>query len=343
MHLAAQTEVDLAAWAAARGATPGGARVLARALVAGFAGRAVREHPARDLLAEARARFEADLPAAEVARDADGTVRFAVRLGDGNLVETVAIHQAASDTRAKERWTVCLSSQVGCARGCVFCETGRLGLLRNLDAAEIVSQYALVARHLGFAPRNVVFMGMGEPLDNLDAVLRAVAVLREPGGFAVPERRITVSTVGIVPRMDELFARSRVNLAVSLHAIDLAARHALLPVARRWGLGELRAAIARAPRTVLLQWTLIDGVNDSDCEADALARFARGLDVRVNLIPLNPGPDPRQHAPPLARCRAFQKRLAGRGVRTLLRLPHGRSVGGACGQLAGALRAQAQA
>jgi 23S rRNA (adenine2503-C2)-methyltransferase len=114
-------------------------------------------------------------------------------------------------------------------------------------------------------------------------------------------------------------------------------------VARRWGLGELRAAIARAPRTVLLQWTLIDGVNDSDPEADALAEFARGLDVRVNLIPLNPGPDPRQNAPPLARCRAFQKRLAGQGVRTLLRLPHGRSVGGACGQLAGALRARAEA
>ncbi|HKC59569.1 MAG TPA: hypothetical protein VKB92_05735, partial [Myxococcales bacterium] len=170
MHLAGQTEADLAAWAAARGATPGAARVLARALVAGLAGRAVRERPARGLLAEARARFESDLPAAEVARDADGTVRFAVRLGDGNLVETVAIHQAASDVRAKERWTVCLSSQVGCARGCVFCETGRLGLLRNLDAAEIVSQYTLVARHLGFAPRNAVFMGMGEPLDNLEAV-----------------------------------------------------------------------------------------------------------------------------------------------------------------------------
>ena len=342
MHLAGQTEADLAAWATSRGASRGGARVLARALVAGLAGRPVREPPAQGLFAEARSRFETDMPAAEVAQDADGTVRFAVRLGDGNLVETVAIHQPASRLRAKERWTVCLSSQVGCARGCVFCETGRLGLVRNLDASEIVLQYALVARHLGFAPPNVVFMGMGEPLDNLEAVLRAVAVLREPAGFAVPERRITVSTVGIVPRMDDLFARSRVNLAVSLHAVDPAARLALLPVARRFSLGEVRAAIARAPRTVLLQWTLIQGVNDSDREADALADFARGLDVRVNLIPLNPGPDPRQVAPPLARCRAFQRRLAAGGVRTLLRLPHGQSVGGACGQLAGSLRTQAQ-
>ena len=342
MHLLGQTEADLAAWATSRGASPGAARTLARALVAELAGRPVRESPAQGLFAEARSRFDTDLPAAELARDADGTVRFAVRLGDGNVVETVAIHQPASALRAKERWTVCLSSQVGCARGCVFCETGRLGLLRNLEASEIVAQYALVARHLGFAPRNVVFMGMGEPLDNLDAVLRAVAVLTEPAGFAVPERRITVSTVGIVPRMDELFARSRVNLAVSLHAVDPAARLGLLPVARRFGLDELRAAIARAPRTVLLQWTLIQGLNDSDREADALADFARGLDVRVNLIPLNPGPDPRQVAPPLARCRAFQRRLAGRGVRTLLRLPHGQSVGGACGQLAGSLRARAQ-
>ena len=246
MHLAGQTEADLAAWATSRGASRGGARVLARTLVAGLAGRPVREPPARGLFAEARSRFETDMPAAAVAQDADGTVRFAVRLGDGNLVETVAIHQPASPLRAKERWTVCLSSQVGCARGCVFCETGRLGLVRNLDASEIVLQYALVARHLGFAPPNVVFMGMGEPLDNLEAVLRAVAVLREPAGFGVPERRITVSTVGIVPRMDDLFARSRVNLAVSLHAVDPAARLALLPVARRFSLGEVRADCAGA-------------------------------------------------------------------------------------------------
>jgi 23S rRNA (adenine2503-C2)-methyltransferase len=253
-------------------------------------------------------------------------------------VETVAIHQAVSETRAKERWTVCLSSQVGCARGCVFCETGRLGLIRNLTAAEMVAQYALAARHLDLAPRNVVFMGMGEPLDNLESVLRAIDVLREPGGFAVPERRVTVSTVGIIPRMEEFWARSRANLAVSLHAVNETVRRALLPVARRFGLADLRRAIARAPRPVLLQWTLIEGVNDSDADADALAQFACGLDVRVNVIPLNPGPDPRQKAPSLERCRSFQRRLASHGVRALLRLPHGQSVGGACGQLAGALR-----
>src|SRR5438128_2682038 len=238
MHLAGQTEADLSAWARDRGATPGAARTLARALVAGFAGKPVRARPSGDLLALARSEIDDALPSAESVADPDGTVRFAVRFEDGNLVETVAIHQPVSELRGSARWTVCLSSQVGCARGCVFCETGRLGLVRNLTAAEIVAQYALAARHLGEAPRNVVFMGMGEPLDNLEEVLRAIAVLRESSGFAVPERRITVSTVGIVPRMDELFARTKAQVAVSLHAVDPAQRSARLPVARKGGLAE---------------------------------------------------------------------------------------------------------
>jgi 23S rRNA (adenine2503-C2)-methyltransferase len=261
-----------------------------------------------------------------------------VHLPGDTTVETVLIRQPVSPLRQRERWTVCLSSQAGCARGCVFCETGRLGLRRNLTAAEIVAQYALAARFVGARPANVVFMGMGEPLDNLEEVLAAIAALRERAGFAVPERRITVSTVGIVPKMDELYARTRANVAVSLHAIDEGRRRALLPVAGKWKLDELRSCIARAPRTVLLQWTLIEGVNDSDEDADALSSFCRGLDVRVNLIPLNPGPVPEQRAPSIGRCRSFQRRLATAGVRTLLRMPHGQGVGGACGQLAGARR-----
>ncbi|HET7788920.1 MAG TPA: 23S rRNA (adenine(2503)-C(2))-methyltransferase RlmN [Myxococcales bacterium] len=328
MELFGMTRAALEARAQARGASAGAARVFARYRLAQMAQRPLPEAPSRALLAEALA---ADLPRAEAVTDPDGTVRFAVELAEGAVVETVLISHPS-------RRTVCLSSQAGCARGCVFCETGRLGLSRNLDASEIVAQYALAARHLGARPDNVVFMGMGEPLDNLDEVLRAIAVLTEPLGFAVPERRITVSTVGIVPRMPELYARTRAQVAVSLHAVDEGQRRALLPVARRWRIAELRDAIARAPRTVLLQWTLIDGVNDADADADALARFCEGLDVRVNLIPLNPGPVRSQRAPPMSRCRAFQKRLADAGVRTLLRMPHGREVGGACGQLAGARR-----
>jgi len=327
-HLAGYTRESLAAERVALGEKPGAAKERAHALVSWFAGR-------RGRAPSEAAGYDTALPVAEPVRDPDGTVRFAVRLRDGAVVETVLIQKPS-------RLTVCLSSQVGCARGCIFCETGRLGLVRNLEAWEIVAQYALAVRHLGIRPRNVVFMGMGEPLDNLDEVLRAVSVLAEPAGFAVPERRITVSTVGIVPKMDELYLRSRANVAVSLHALDPRTRLSLLPVARRYPLEDLRAAVARSPRTVLLQWTLIEGRNDADADADALADFARGLDVRVNLIPLNPGPEPSLRAPPLERCRAFQKRLADRGVRTLLRLPHGCSVGGACGQLSGGLRRTAR-
>src|SRR5215470_4455491 len=171
MHLAGLTEQALIA--------AGEKAAHARALVKWFAGRGPKPKRA--------AEYDASLPYAEAHPDPDGTVKFAVRLADGNVVETVLITHA-------QRQTVCVSSQVGCARGCVFCETGRLGLKRNLTAAEIVSQYAIAAQHLGARPANVVFMGMGEPLDNLEEVLRAIAVLREPSGFAVPERRITVST-----------------------------------------------------------------------------------------------------------------------------------------------------
>jgi 23S rRNA (adenine2503-C2)-methyltransferase len=323
LHLAGFTRDALARGRIARGEKPGAAKERAHALVSWFAGR--RDEPAW------AGDYDCALPPADPVIDPDGTVRFAVRLGDGAVVETVLIRQPS-------RTTVCLSSQVGCARGCVFCETGRLGLVRNLEAWEIVAQYAIAARHAGTRPGNVVFMGMGEPLDNLEEVLRSIDVLAEPAGFAVPERRITVSTVGIVPKMDEMYRRSRANLAVSLHALDAKTRLALLPVARRYPLDDLRAALSRSPRTVLLQWTLIAGRNDADADADALADFARGLDVRVNLIPLNPGPDRSLEAPPLERCRAFQKRLADRAVRTLLRLPHGKGVGGACGQLSGRLR-----
>jgi 23S rRNA (adenine2503-C2)-methyltransferase len=349
MHLAGQTRAALERWARERGASAGAARTLARALVGRVAGRTGEARPSQALL-EAADGFDQALPAAEAVIDPDGTVRFAVTLADGAVIETVLIHQLESDTRKRARVTVCVSSQVGCARGCSFCETGRLGLQRNLSAAEIVVQYALAARHLAAAeqqaapgekaaPGNVVFMGMGEPLDNLDEVLRAIEVLTDPLGFAVPERRITVSTVGIVPKLDELYARTRANVAVSLHALAPATRLSLLPVARKWPVEELRAAIARSPRPVLLQWTLIEGQNDSDRDADLLAQFAAGLaGARVNLIPLNPGPVAAQRAPSLERCRAFQKRLADQGVRALLRMPHGQSIGGACGQLAGARR-----
>ena len=322
MHLAGLSEQALIA--------RGESKAHARALVAWFAGRSQRRPRQAD-------GYETALPPSEAVKDPDGTVRFAVHLDAKTIVEAVLIEHGT-------RRTVCISSQAGCARGCVFCETGRLGLQRNLTAAEIVAQYAVVCAYSrdGDRPRNVVFMGMGEPLDNLEEVLTAIEVLKEHGGFAVPERRITVSTVGIVPKLPELYARTKAQIAVSLHALDPARRKALLPVARKWPLEQLREAIERAPRTVLLQWTLIEGVNDGDGDAAALVEFCDGLDVRVNLIPLNPGPIESQRAPSIERCRAFQKLLADAGLRVMLRLPHGQRVGGACGQLRARVAASAR-
>lgn len=334
-HLGSQTRESLQRWARAQGASPDAARALAHLLVGRYAGRDPAALVSRRLLAAAERSFASGVPEATPVEDPDGTIRYALRLGDGALVEAVAIPHPA-------RTTVCLSTQVGCARGCVFCETGRLGLARNLEVHEITGQFAAVAAHLRAlgrpAPTNVVFMGMGEPLDNLEAVLGAADVLSDDAGFGVAPRRITVSTVGVVPRMRELYRRGRYRLAVSLHAANDEERRALLPAARIWDLAELRGAIADSPQTVFLQWTMIEGKNDGPRHLGELLAFCRGLDVRVNLIPLNPGPEEALRAPPMERVRAFQKGLRDAGVRALVRMPHGQEVGGACGQLAGALR-----
>lgn len=335
LQLGAMTTDALTIWAQERGASAVGARQLARTLVGRFAGRVVDTRPSLKLLAAAEQAFADDRPVAIPTPDPDGTVRYVVRFADGAVVEAVAIPHAG-------RTTVCLSTQAGCARGCVFCETGRLGLQRNLSTAEISGQFAAVAAHLATegrpAPTNIVFMGMGEPLDNLDAVLAATEVLSDDCGFGLAQRRITVSTVGVVPKMRQFYQRARCRLAVSLHAANDEERRALLPIARTWDLAALKAAIAESPESVFLQWTLIEGVNDTDRHIAELRAFCEGLSVRVNLIPLNPGPEERLRAPSMERVRAFQKALADSGVRTLVRLPHGREIGGACGQLAGSLR-----
>lgn len=334
-HIGALTTSQIVDWAVQRGATPASARMVARTLVGRYAGRNSEFPASRRLLAEAESHFADGIPEASPTPDPDGTIRYAVRLEDGQVVESVAIPHPG-------RTTICLSTQAGCARGCVFCETGRLGLFRNLSTEEITGQLAAVSRHLASegrtAPTNLVFMGMGEPLDNLDSVLAAVDVMTDDCGFAIAPRRVTISTVGVVPKMRELYRRSRCRIAVSLHSANDGERAALLPVARSWGLAELKQAISEAPETVLLQWTLIAGVNDTDRHLRELLDFCQGLDVRVNLIPLNPGPEEQWSAPKMDHVRAFQKRLRDAGIRALVRMPHGQAVGGACGQLAGEFR-----
>ncbi len=267
----------------------------------------------------------------------DGTERLALGASDGAVVETVLIP-------GPTRTTVCISSQVGCARACSFCETGRLGLTRQLDAGEIVDQVR-VARALwgqkAPAVSNIVFMGMGEPFDNLEQVARAVAVLTDDRGLAFSRSRVTVSTVGVADKVEAFYATCHAELAVSLNAPDDERRSRIMPVNRRYGLAALMDSLrAHLPRgkKVLFEYVLIAGFNDADEDADRVAALVRGIPCRVNVIPVNPGPDPTLLPPSPDRVGAFVARLAATGTVTLVRRPRGRDVGGACGQLAGSRR-----
>lgn len=273
-----------------------------------------------------------------VAPAEDGTVRLLLRARDGALLETVIIPGPA-------RTTVCISSQVGCARACTFCETGAHGLARQLDAGEIVDQVRIALSTWGDrlpAVSNVVFMGMGEPFDNLRAVARATHLLTDSRAFCLAPARITVSTVGVADALAEFFRTCRAELAVSLNAPDDARRSAIMPINRRFPMAALRSALTAAlprSRKVLFEYVLIAGFNDAPEDADLVAAFTEGIRCRVNVIPVNPGPDPGIRAPTAAVLDAFVARLAARDVVTLVRRPRGRDVGGACGQLAGARRA----
>lgn len=280
------------------------------------------------------------LSIAERAPADDDTIRLALRARDGALIETVIIP-------GPNRTTACVSSQVGCARACTFCETGRHGLSRQLDAAEIIDQVR-VARGVwgGRRPplQNLVFMGMGEPFDNLAEVTRAIRLLTDPRAFGFAPSRVTVSTVGVADKLPAFFRDCHAELAVSLNAPDDARRTAIMPVNERWPMAALKDAIARtlpARRRVLFEYVLFDGVNDAPGDADLLAAWTRGIRCRVNVIPCNPGPDPALRTPSPDRLEAFVARLSSLGVTTLVRRPRGRDVGGACGQLAGALRERA--
>ncbi len=282
---------------------------------------------------------ERTLTLVEDAASHDGTRRLLFRTDDGEVLESVIIPAVGGD-----RVTLCVSSQVGCGRRCAFCETGRLGLTRQLQADEIVLQFRH-ARDLWSRVRhdlppvtNVVFMGMGEPLDNLEVVIDAIAILEHDFAYGLSARRITVSTVGVVPKIASFFANTRANLAVSLNAPDDARRSRVMPINQRCGLADLKAALLQAlpaKRDVLIEYILFADFNDSLQDADLLIAWLRDLPARLNLIPANPGPDPTLRQPSAEAVHAFQKRLLDAGVRAMVRWPHGRDVGGACGQLAG--------
>ncbi|MCJ8499103.1 23S rRNA (adenine(2503)-C(2))-methyltransferase RlmN [Desulfatitalea alkaliphila] len=269
----------------------------------------------------------------------DGVAKKVFALPDGLPVETVVIPMA-------RHTTVCVSCQVGCRMGCRFCETGRMGFRRNLTPAEIVAQVHAVRTAPGPTVRNVVFMGMGEPLDNFDNVIQAIRVLSDQRGLNIALRRITVSTVGIVPGIARLAALGwpQLKLAVSLNAADDDLRSTLMPINRRYGLAALREALTTYPlargNVLLVEYVLIRGVNDQEAHADRIAAFIEGLPVRLNLIPCNPGPHSSYDAPSAADVARFRQYLIDRRLFVRLRRSKGCDIQAACGQLGSALQTQ---
>ena len=265
----------------------------------------------------------------------DGLARKVLfELRDGQTIESVLMHY-------NKRHTVCLSTQVGCAIGCPFCATGQGGFVRNLTPGEIVEQVLHFARLLkteGAKVNNVVFMGMGEPLANYEATWQAIEALNAPDGFGLGARRITISTVGLVPGIERLSReRLQVGLAVSLHAAEDALRDELVPINKRYPLDELMRAcrdyVERTRRRISFEYALVDGINDSLGQARRLARLLRGLLCHVNLIPLNPTAECPYRPSPRKRVLGFQAELDRLGIANTLRVARGLDIQAGCGQL----------
>jgi 23S rRNA (adenine2503-C2)-methyltransferase len=294
----------------------------------------------RQGLAEAYPVRRPDLRRRQVSRD--GTKKYLFVLADGVPIEAVLMLQREADGR--RRHTLCLSSQAGCAMGCRFCATGEKGWRRDLTAAEIVGQaLEVISRErretADFGLRNIVYMGMGEPLQNYDPVLRSVRLLNHPAGQRIGIRRITLSTCGLPEQIRRLAAENLdLVLAVSLHAADDQTRSELMPINRRYPLGELLAAcrhyVQKTGRRLTFEYIMIRGVNTDQATARAICRLLRGIPCNINLIPVNPGGHGFQR-PPAPLGEAFRQRLAAGGIPAVIREERGGDIAGACGQLAG--------
>jgi 23S rRNA (adenine2503-C2)-methyltransferase len=278
---------------------------------------------------------------------ADGTHKWLLGMDGGNAIEAVFIPD-------KGRGTLCVSSQVGCGLACTFCSTGTQGFNRNLSTAEIIGQVWVAAKHLGNVPHkqrkltNVVMMGMGEPLLNFDNVVRAMGIMRDDLGLGLANKRVTLSTAGLVPMIDRLSVESDVSLAVSLHAPTDELRTQLVPLNKKYPIAELMDACVRyaqrKPRTsITFEYTMMKGVNDRPEHARALARLMRGMDARlqrdnsakVNLIPFNPFPGTGYERSDEVDIRNFQTLLLDNHVLTMVRRTRGDDIDAACGQLKG--------
>jgi 23S rRNA (adenine2503-C2)-methyltransferase len=268
----------------------------------------------------------------------DGTVKYGFKLRDNNYIEAVLIPEDG-------RNTLCVSSQVGCAMGCGFCLTGTIGIKRNLTPGEIVGQVVKVRDWLyetedtSAGLNNLVFMGMGEPLANFDNLIIALEILTEQRGLDFSERRITVSTCGLVPRIIELGQKTKVNLAVSLHSVDDSIRSRLMPINEKYSVDELLGACRNFPmpkrKRIMFEYILIKGLNDSRTDAEILAQKLKGIPCKINLLPYNESEKLPYQRPSDETIELFQKTLWQAGYTVLVRSSRGGDISAACGQLAG--------
>jgi 23S rRNA (adenine2503-C2)-methyltransferase len=272
-------------------------------------------------------------------QSADGTTKWVLALPGGNAIETVYIPETG-------RGTLCVSSQVGCSLNCSFCSTAKQGFNRNLSTSEIIGQVWIANRRLKVLGRgerpitNVVMMGMGEPLLNFDNVVAAMELMRDDFGFGLANKRVTLSTAGLVPMIDELSEKSDVSLAVSLHAPNDALRDQLVPLNKKYPIAELMAAcnryVAKRPRSsITFEYTLMKGVNDKPEYARALVKLLRRVPSKLNLIPFNPFPGTEYERSDAATIETFKKIVMEAGLIATVRRTRGDDIDAACGQLVG--------
>lgn len=261
----------------------------------------------------------------------DGTFKYLFELADGNKIESVLIPDG-------KRNTLCISTQVGCAMGCTFCLTARIGKIRSLTTSEIIDQYLVVNRLNNHSVTNIVYMGMGEPLDNLDNTVKSLKIFISKDCIGLSPKRITVSTSGLVPKIKELGNRITINLSVSLNAPYNELRTRIMPVNKVYPIEKLLAECRKFPlpnrKQLTFEYVLIGGLNDSDDDAMRLADLLKGINCKINLIPFNEAPPIQFSAPDDFRVISFQKILWSSGINARIRKSRGRDILGACGQLA---------
>ncbi len=270
-------------------------------------------------------------------RSSDGTIKWLLKFRDDQDVETVYIPDV-------ERGALCISSQVGCSLACTFCHTGTMPLVRNLTPEDLLAQIMVARDRLGEWPTpsgqrqlsHIVLMGMGEPLLNYENIKQALEIAMDPSGLAFPKRKITLSTSGIVPKIEQCGRELGVNLAISLHAVRNDLRDVLVPINRKWNIEALLEACRAYPsgdRWITFEYVMLDGINDSDAEARDLVRLLRGISAKVNLIPFNPWPGSDYRCSRPERIEAFAGIVSRAGYPSPVRTPRGRDILAACGQL----------